>query len=247
MLKRFIRPIFLGVFLIFLSALLYFIHYLIFKDAHHIFIYLLGDIAFIPIEVLIVTVIIHRLLSRHEKRSILNKLNMVVGAFFSEAGTDLLKIFSRIDPNIDTLRQRFMVTSGWAKKDFSQAGKLVKDYKYTIEIKKVTLLELKEFLVKRREFMLALLENPNLLEHEKFTNLLWAVFHLTEELANRERLDNLPSSDYEHLAKDITRVYSLLAGEWLKYMEHLNSDYPYLFSLAMRTNPFDLTASVIVK
>jgi hypothetical protein len=30
-------------------------------------------------------------------------------------------------------------------------------------------------------------------------------------------------------------------------MEHLKDNYPYLFSLAMRTNPFDQDASVIVK
>jgi hypothetical protein len=30
-------------------------------------------------------------------------------------------------------------------------------------------------------------------------------------------------------------------------MKHLKENYPYLFSLAMRTNPFDADASVIVK
>jgi hypothetical protein len=30
-------------------------------------------------------------------------------------------------------------------------------------------------------------------------------------------------------------------------MKHLKTEYPYLFSLAMRTNPFDLEASPIVK
>jgi hypothetical protein len=53
--------IILSSFLIALSALLYLIHYEIFKDAHHIFIYMIGDIAFLPIEVLLVTLIIHHL------------------------------------------------------------------------------------------------------------------------------------------------------------------------------------------
>jgi hypothetical protein len=30
-------------------------------------------------------------------------------------------------------------------------------------------------------------------------------------------------------------------------MKHLKADYPYLFSLAVRTNPFDANASVEVK
>ncbi|MBA7569274.1 hypothetical protein ES708_11013 [subsurface metagenome] len=35
-------------------------------------------------------------------------------------------------------------------------------------------------------------------------------------------------------------------SEWLDYMKHLKNNYPYLFSLAMRTNPFDANASVEV-
>ncbi len=36
-----------GLALIILSVAVYFVHYLIFKDLHHIFIYLIGDIAFV--------------------------------------------------------------------------------------------------------------------------------------------------------------------------------------------------------
>ena len=91
------------------------------------------------------------------------------------------------------------------------------------------------------------MENPNLLEHESFTNLLWSVFHLTEELIHRRNLKDLPESDYQHLAGDIKRVYHLLILEWLDYMKHLKNNYPYLFSLAIRTNPFDDNACVEVK
>ncbi len=61
--------IILGISLVSLSVLFYSAHFLIFGDPHHIFIYLLGDIAFVPIEVLIVTMIIHKLLEEREKRS----------------------------------------------------------------------------------------------------------------------------------------------------------------------------------
>jgi hypothetical protein len=33
---------------------------------------------------------------------------------------------------------------------------------------------------------------------------------------------------------------------WLDYVRHLKDGYPYLFSLAMRTNPLDETASPVV-
>ena len=92
-----------------------------------------------------------------------------------------------------------------------------------------------------------LLENPLLLENESFTNLLRAVFHLTEELEHRRDLQDLLDSDYLHLAGDIERAYFLLVMEWMTYMRYLHSNYPYLFSLAMRTNPFDENACVVVK
>jgi hypothetical protein len=76
-----------ALFLIGLSAMLYFAHYLIFKDAHHIFIYMLGDIAFVPISVLLVTLVLERFLEIQQKEQRLGKLNMVLDAFFSEAGT----------------------------------------------------------------------------------------------------------------------------------------------------------------
>lgn len=95
--------------------------------------------------------------------------------------------------------------------------------------------------------LITLLENPNLLEHEEFTDLLWSVFHLAEELAYRKKLTGLSVSDYEHLSSDIIRVYSHILVQWLDYLEHLKSNYPFLFSLEMRTNMFDKNASIEVK
>ncbi|MGQ9701141.1 MAG: hypothetical protein ACUVQT_01630 [bacterium] len=105
----------------------------------------------------------------------------------------------------------------------------------------------KIFYNQKKEFLLVLLENPNLLEHETFTNLLWAVLHLTEELIYRKKLNNLPEPDYQHRSKDIIRIYQILIEEWLRYVEHLKRDYPYLFSLVLRTNPFDPNASIEIK
>jgi hypothetical protein len=110
----------------------------------------------------------------------------------------------------------------------------------------VNLPELRDFLVGKRDFLLRLLENPNLLEHESFTDLLRAVFHLLEELGSRRELEGLPSTDLAHLAGDIRRVYGQLLDQWLSYMRHLSDNYPYLYSLAVRTNPLDETASPIV-
>jgi len=107
--------------------------------------------------------------------------------------------------------------------------------------------QVRDFLLSKKEFLLTLLENLNLLEHETFTDLLWAVFHLTEELKLRDILKDLPDGDYEHLCGDVARVYTLSIREWLAYMKHLKRDYPYLYSLAVRTNPFNPEASPIIE
>lgn len=239
--------ILLGLSLIALSALVYFIHYLIFRDAHHIFLYLIGDIAFVFLEVLLVTLVLHQLLQYREKKVMLNKLNMVIGAFFSEVGGELLKIFSDFDTESSEMTQKLVITDESFKKDFLKICKNVKNHSYNIDSKKSDLENIKKFLKEKRQFLLNLLENPNLLEHESFTNLLWAVFHLTEELTHRKSLNGLPENDCQHLAGDIKRAYYLLIVEWLYYMKHLKANYPYLFSLAARTNPFDANASVEVK
>lgn len=239
--------IILGFSLILLSAVFYVLHFMIFRDAHHIFIYLVGDIAFVFIEVLLVTMIIHQLLGVREKRVRLEKLNMVIGAFFSEVGTRLLTYFSDFDPNLDSIKKELVVTAEWSDKEFLTMSKRLKNYKYSVEIQKVELAYLRDFLIGKRDFLLRLLENPNLLEHEAFTGLLRAVFHLTEEIESREDIGQLPDSDYGHLAGDIKRAYILLVHEWLNYMKHLKDNFPYLFSLAMRINPFDQSASPIVQ
>ena len=239
--------IFLGLSLIALSALVYLIHYFIFRDAHHIFIYLIGDIAFVFFEVLLVTLVLHQLLHYREKKAMLNKLNMVIGAFFSEVGRELLKTFSAFDTEAFKITQKLVITNEWSEREFFKICQSVKNHTYNIDSKRGDLENIKNFLKEKRQFLLNLLENPNLLEHESFTNLLWAVFHLTEELIYRRSLSGLPETDYQHLAGDIKRVYHLLIAEWLNYMKHLKVNYPYLFSLAVRTNPFDANASVEVK
>ncbi len=237
----------LGIFLVLLSVVIYLIHYLLFRDLHHIFIYLVGHLAFLPIEVLLVTLVIHRLLMAREKRAMLKKLNMVIGAFFSEVGTELLRLLSGFDPSIDKIRNDLMVADGWSKEKFSEVSSKLKNMQYIANSKRGNLKELKDFLTGKRTVLLLLLQNQNLLEHDTFTDLLWAVFHLTEELSNRQSLESLPATDYEHISIDIRRAYSLLISEWLDYMEHLKREYPYLFSLAIRTNPFDPNASPVIR
>jgi len=187
------------------------------------------------------------ILSRREKLSRMRKLNMVIGVFFSEVGNRLIRLFARADPRFEEIQKGLIITEKWTHQDFLAVSDHLKGLKYGVEIANMDPAGLKDFLLKQRDFLVRLLENPTLLEHEYFTDLLRAVFHLTEELAYREDLTQSPGSDRTHLGGDINRAYHLLVHQWVDYMEYLKANYPYLFSLAMRTNPFDRQASPIVK
>lgn len=245
--KRLNWQVMLGLSLLMFSTLFYLLHYLIFRDAHHIFIYLLGDIAFVFIEVLLVTIIIDRILQQRDKKERLNKLNMVIGAFFSEVGTELLELLTEADTDIERLSMELERQRGTTDKEYQKVAQWLQEHKFNIGIENADLEQLYMFLRGKRDFLLRLLENPNLLEHESFSDLLWAVFHIVEELGTREDLRDLPVEDLQHLRGDINRVYGQLARQWLDYMKHLKKSYPYLFSLALRMNPFNQNASPVVR
>ena len=233
--------------LIGISVASYCIQIVIFHRPEDTFFYMLQDVAFVPIQVLLVTFIIARLLNEREKLALLKKLNMLIGAFYSEVGAHLMKYCSDFSSDLSEMSPHLLVAGSWTHKDFASAMKQVRTVDPRIDSRRNDLKELKRFLEGKRGFLLSLLANPNLLDHETFTDLLWAVFHLLEELASRPVLEGLPQTDYEHLTGDINRAYTQLLSEWLSYLEHLKSDYPYLFSLAVRINPMDVHASPIVK
>ena len=233
--------------LVILSALIYLIHYAIFRDARHVFIYMITDLAFLPIEVLLVTMIIHQLLTRRETKERLEKLNMVIGVFFSEMGTSLLVFFSDYDPDKEKIRNDLAAIQNRIEQDSSVISKCLKGYEYGVDVKSINLKDLRDYLAGKRDFLIRLLENPMLLEHESFADLLWAVLHLMDELTHREDFKQLPESDLHHLRGDIKRAYTALVIQWIFYMKHLKESYPYLFSLAIRTNPFDRNSSAIVR
>ena len=240
------KQIMFGIALVILSALTYYIHFLIFRDPHHIFIFMVGDVAFVFVEVLLVSLIIHQILEQRERRNRLEKLNMVIGAFFSEVGTTLLAAFSDLDPNIDIIRKDLIVRSDWSDEEFDDLIKKLRSYTYRVRPDMIDMVKIRCAIVEKRDFLLGMMENPNLMEHETLTELLRSVFHLAEELKFRSAIENLPDEDLVHLANDIDRAYRMLVYEWAAYMKHLKNNYPYFFSLAMRTNPFDRKASVVV-
>jgi hypothetical protein len=161
-----------------------------------------------------------------------------VGTFFSEMGRQLLKMMIAFDHKSEELKNA-LNDKTWSDTFVNHAIRQIKSHPFQLDLKLGDIDELKAFLLEKRPCLMRMLENPNLLEHEAFTDLLWATSHLTEELALRKNLHQLHPPDGEHLVIDLKRAFYHLFIEWTAYMKHLKRDYPYIFSLALRNNPFE--------
>jgi len=239
----------LGIVLISLTIIIYGAKFLIIGDVgeSNTLTYIFNALGFLPVNVLLVTIILNQLLAVRSRRERLQKMNMVIGVFFSGIGSQLLKLLSDADPDLDAIQGDLLIRDSWTDLEFDAIIATLKGFRQTISIERINLIELHTMLTRHQDFLLRLLENPVLLEHATFTESLRAVFHLSEELESRGDLSALPESDLGHLATDLRRVYDHLTPEWVEYMRYQKANYPYLFSLAMRRNPFDDNASTIIQ
>ncbi len=230
-----------GFCLIGLSAALHTLHYFIFGSWHHIFLYLLGDIAFIPLEIFIVSVVIERLLEKREHEKLMKKMHMLIGLYFQEIGLDLLKRLVYADNNRSDLQKPCHIDQNWKSKDFHHLEEWLANRPLEIQPETIDFDALYLVLSAHKELMINLISNPTLLEHESFSDLLLAVNHLRDEMALRERLKNEPhyKTDFRHYKHDLERVYRLSCVQWIRYIEHLQAQYPFLYNAARVTNPFE--------
>jgi hypothetical protein len=237
----------LAVALLLASGLVCLIAYDLFGKAEEIEFWLLMETAFLPIQVLLVGLILERLLARHDRRQRLRKMNMVIGVFFSELGTRLLGDLAASLDNRAAVTDVIGIAGNWSEAEYRRALDRARTLEFAVNMDRLDLAALKDSLAAKRDLLVLLLANPNLLEHERFTDLLWAVSHLAEELAARPLLADLPKSDRDHLAGDVRRVLQHLSVEWLHYCRHLAQVYPYIHSIIVRTQPLQESPSAIVK
>lgn len=221
------------------SALLYLAFFAVHPDLLVVEDWFLGSLAFVPFQVLLVTLIVDGLLGRREQQARLKKLNIVIGVFFSEVGIELLRACLALERRGGELVADLRRASHWNPAELATAVERYRSFSPSAAPGVAGLERVQRLLAERRATLTSLMTNPSVLEHERFTDLLWAVFHLAEEMGERSDLASLPEPDLAHLAGDVQRVFPILIAEWLSYLRHLQEDYPYLYSLAGRTNPFD--------
>ncbi len=178
-------------------------------------------------------------LSRRENEARRRKLHMTIGLFFSEVGKGLLHLLTAADATLDPIRPALTIGEHWSPQDYDGHRASLLHHQFAIRHESMDWAALRTFCGEKSDLLVRLMESPYLVEHEAFTDLLIAILHLKEELALRGSFADLPEKDLQHLAGDANRVYSPLAHQWFDYMRQLKGSYPFLFSLGLRTNPFD--------
>ncbi len=227
------------------AAIIYVIQLLVFNKPQDTEFYLLQDLAFLPLSVLFVTLILGQYLNAKEKRVRMEKIHIVVSEFFSEAGVAIISEMNRMAKDMCGMCDTLNIKPEWKEQDFRAAVKTVTKAQFEVKATPPLLADMHALLSEKKKTVLSMFENPNLLEHDKITDMLWAVYHVADELQNREDFATLPESDLSHLSGDVKRAYKLLITEWIEYMRHLKTHYPYLFSLALRKNPFTCCETIV--
>jgi acyl-CoA reductase-like NAD-dependent aldehyde dehydrogenase len=175
-----------------------------------------------------------------------------MSTFFSEVGNDLIGQLSKAN-KYKASTENLKSIKNWNEEDFDNKLAELKDASLDFqadipaEEREEFLQNLSTMLAGKREFIINLINNPNLLEKEEFTELTNAILHLDEELAHRKDLTLVTDADFGHLNGDMKRVYDKLVYEWVSYLKYLYKNYPYMIALVVRTNPFDEDADVYVK
>lgn len=236
--RRIITIIITTVLLFAVSGMFFYIQQRTLGRLHETAFLLLQDLIFLPIHVFLVTFLIDRIISRREKSERLSRMHVLINEFFAEAGEQLLHGLTGFIVNQDDAAPYFNLQQYTKEADFIKKAKSLSTKSIMLEADRGDLAHIYTLMTDKKENILRMLENEGILEHSAFTQMLWAVYHVLDELRNHGDLHTLTENDLQHLSVDLTRAYNHLLAQWLLYMNSLSSDYPYLYSLALRKKTF---------
>lgn len=216
--------------LIGLSITLFSVHFTIFGQIQNTLYYSLMSLCFIPINVLAVTLVFENILAYQAKQEKLSKINMLVGVFFSELGFHLLNLIVQGDDTIKALITDYS--------DLKAVKLIIKNHPHPIDMNAMDYNALTDIMIHKSSTLITLISNETILEHESFSDLLMSTIHLRDEILFIQN-KVYSEEDYVHITGDIVRVYKSLTLQWIDYLVHLKSFYPYLYKSALQVSPFN--------
>ncbi len=216
-----------------LSVFIYGLQLLIFRDPKNTFFYIFQDFAFLPLSIAIATVIVGALMDERDKRERVEKTRMLTSSFFTEIGARLTMSILKIAEPKETISSIIAMRCS-TEMDLKDRQNLIREMPIKIHLNEEIYEESRNMILGSRTALLVLASNPLLLEHEEFTDLLWALFHLIDEYRLREEFDQFSPEDLHHIEQDYTEVMKLLLVNYLANAKYLQEVYPNLYMTAAR-------------
>jgi len=221
------------------AVVIYSIKNIFYGDHHSSFKFIFNALGILPVNLLLMTFIFNKLLTVHNRDEKRKKRDMLMGVFFSECGCKILRMMAKLDTNKEQLYNCSSKPDLWEGKHYENIRKTFQNYRSSFRASASDLSTIHTFLNDYHRYILTLINHPALVDHGGFADLIWSLFHLEDELNRRPDFSSLPLTDMEHLQGDLSRVYENILIQWMDHIVYLKNNYPYLFSLAMRTSPFN--------
>ena len=215
--------------LIGLSAAAYAAHYYFFRDLKYITNYVFLHLSFLPIHALVLGLILDELISYREKASRRRKLNLYLGIFFRQMGSEIFLSAANMAENRKDLDALMSADQSWGKARFRRAREEVAHFPVEMRADAVGLIKLLDLLREHEPEIIAQTRNPMLMEFEDLYRCLLSLFHIIEEMQYRRPVPQMAATEVAHLAKDAGKSLLQLGQLWLGYMEHLKKTHPVLF------------------
>ncbi len=219
------------VILLLISICLYGIQIMIFRDPATTEFYLLQDLAFMPITIIIATIVVGEILNEKEKRERESNTRMLTSTFYTQVGASFMNMLIQASENeveIRNILQKQVNT----EKEIKQMQEEVKQLNCQIHLTEDIYREVTHIVSENRMAILVLSSNPMILEQRSFTNLLWGMFHLEDEFRIRGAYHQLSQEDKAHIAEDLEKVLQLLLLNSIPNAKYLKDTYPHLYKTA---------------
>ena len=208
-----------------ISACIYGMQILIFKDVRNTEFYIFQDMAFIPISIAITTVVVGELLDINNKRDSRQKTRMLTSTFFSDIGFELMSMLALVS-NID---EELLHTINDTELSDSDKITAIKNIGLTVNADMGIYTIISDVIIASKTDILILSSNPMLYDHEYFSDLLWELLHLMDEFRLRGDYVKLTPNDLTELNSDFAQVLELLLINWVVNAKYLKETYPNFY------------------
>ncbi|MGN1023867.1 MAG: hypothetical protein ACI4OJ_10230 [Lachnospiraceae bacterium] len=221
---------FVSLALVAVSVTVYLLQVLIFRDPRTTEFYIFQDFAFLPISIAVATLAVNALMADREKRDKIAHTSMLRSQFFTGVGVPMLRALSdccKIEGELPALSDQED-----SPKDRERAKKKIEDLPLSVHLDETAYNRVRSLLEESRTELLILGSNPDLMEAECFTQLLWGIFHLLDEYRLRGNWQDLKADDISHLEEDFARVLRLILVNNIDNAVYLRTHFPNFYGTA---------------